>query len=169
MIGQFLSGLDKYVGWLLEAAAFVSSLLVVGLMLFLVLARYVFGWSVVGLLELIMMFGMWLYMLGGLIASRRNEHLVVDFVELQINDQRIKLLHKALVSFITFIICIFFAVLAYRMLAWGMRRPQSSPGMGIPLWLPQASIMLAAVGCCCYTLRDVISSLLGARYLKGGQ
>ena len=100
MIGQFLSGLDKYVGWLLEAAAFVSSLLVVGLMLFLVLARYVFGWSVVGLLELIMMFGMWLYMLGGLIASRRNEHLVVDFVELQINDQRIKLLHKALVSFI---------------------------------------------------------------------
>ncbi|MCT7656448.1 TRAP transporter small permease [Oceanimonas sp. NS1] len=146
-------------GWLLEAAAFTASLLVVGLMLFLVLARYVFGWSVVGLLELIMLFGMWLYMLGALIASRRNEHLVVDFVELQITDYRLKLLHKALISLITFVICLFFVLLAYRMLAWGLRRPQSTPGMGIPLWLPQASIMLAAVGCSCYSLRDLLGPL----------
>ena len=41
MIREFFSGLDRSVGWLLEAAAFVASLLVVGLMLFLVLARYV--------------------------------------------------------------------------------------------------------------------------------
>lgn len=161
MGGRFFSELDRRVGWLLEAAAFTSSLLVVGLMLFLVLARYVFGWSVVGLLELIMLFGMWLYMLGALIASRRNEHLVVDFVELQITDARIKLMHKALVSLITFVICLFFVVLAYRMLAWGLRRPQSTPGMGIPLWLPQASIMLAAVGCSCYSLRDVLKAVAG--------
>ncbi|SEF65835.1 TRAP transporter small permease [Marinobacterium lutimaris] len=167
MIGRLFSGLDNRVGWLLEAAAFLASMLVVGLMLFLVLARYVFGWSVVGLLELIMLFGMWLYMLGGLIASRRNEHLVVDFVELQITDQRFKLMHKALISLITFVICLFFVVLAYRMLAWGMRRPQSTPGMGIPLWLPQASIMLAAVGCSCYALRDFICALSGIKRLKG--
>ncbi|WP_067220663.1 TRAP transporter small permease [Marinomonas gallaica] len=166
MISKFFSGLDKRVGWLLEAAAFVSSLLVVGLMLFLVLARYVFGWSIVGLLELIMLFGMWLYMLGGLIASRRNQHLVVDFIELKISDERMKLMHKALISLITFVICVFFIVLAYRMLAWGVRRPQTSPGMGIPLWLPQASIMLAAVGCTCYALRDFICSVAGARRLK---
>lgn len=161
MNGRFFSGLDRRVGWLLEAAAFTASLLVVGLMLFLVLARYVFGWSVVGLLELIMLFGMWLYMLGALIASRRNEHLVVDFVELQITDYRLKLLHKALISLITFVICLFFVLLAYRMLAWGLRRPQSTPGMGIPLWLPQASIMLAAVGCSCYSLRDLLGAVAG--------
>lgn len=166
----FFSNLDKRVGWLLEAAAFVSSLLVVGLMLFLVLARYVFGWSVVGLLELIMLFGMWLYMLGALIASRRNEHLVVDFVELKITDERMKLMHKALISLITFAICVFFIILSYRMLTWGMRRPQSSPGMGIPLWLPQASIMLAAIGCTCYSLRDLICSVAGvSRLSKEGQ
>ncbi|MBS97687.1 MAG: hypothetical protein CMI01_03295 [Oceanospirillaceae bacterium] len=169
MVSKLFSGLDHRVGWLLEAAAFVASMLVVGLMLFLVLARYVFGWSVVGLLELIMLFGMWLYMLGGLIASRRNEHLVVDFVELQITDHRFQLMHKILISVITFLICVFFVVLAYRMLAWGMRRPQSTPGMGIPLWLPQASIMLAAVGCGCYALRDVICALVGLKRLKGEQ
>lgn len=166
MISRLLCGFDRRVGWVLEAAAFVASVLVVGLMLFLVLARYVFGWSIVGLLELIMVFGMWLYMLGALIASRRNEHLVVDFIELQITDRRIQLLHKALISLITFLICIFFVVLAWRMLAWGMRRPQSTPGMGIPLWLPQASIMVAAVGCTCYSLRDLICALAGIGRLK---
>lgn len=167
MISRLFCGLDRRVGWLLEAAAFIASLLVVGLMLFLVLARYVFGWSIVGLLELIMLFGMWLYMLGALIASRRNEHLVVDFIELQITDQRIQLMHKALISLITFLICLFFVVLAWRMLAWGMRRPQSTPGMGIPLWLPQASIMVAAVGCSCYALRDLICAVAGIGQLKG--
>lgn len=166
MSGNVLSKFDSRVGWVLEAGALIASLAVVGLMLFLVLARYVLGWSVVGLLELIMLFGMWLYMLGGLIASRKNEHLVVDFFEQQISDQRFKVMHKALISFITFLICIFFVVLAYRMLAWGMRRPQSTPGMGIPLWLPQASIMLAAVGCTCYSLRDFISALVGFKTLK---
>ncbi|TPE51251.1 TRAP transporter small permease [Maribrevibacterium harenarium] len=161
MISNFFSALDRRVGWVLEAAAFLSSILVVGLMLFLVLARYVFGWSIVGLLELIMLFGMWLYMLGGLIASRRNEHLVVDFIELQITDARIQRIHKGLIALITFVICIFFVVLAYRMLAWGIRRPQSTPGMGIPLWLPQASIMLAAIGCTCYALRDFIQAFSG--------
>lgn len=161
MIGRLFYALDRRIGWLLEAAAFMSSMLVVGLMLFLVLARYVFGWSVVGLLELIMLFGMWLYMLGALIASRNNEHLVVDFVELQISDRRLKLMHKMLISLITFVICLFFVVLAYRMLAWGLRRPQSTPGMGIPLWLPQASIMLAAVGCSCYSLRDLLCGVTG--------
>ncbi|MDX1265765.1 MAG: TRAP transporter small permease [Oceanisphaera sp.] len=176
MIGRVFYTLDRRIGWLLEAAAFMSSMLVVGLMLFLVLARYVFGWSIVGLLELIMLFGMWLYMLGALIASRHNEHLVVDFVELQISDHRLKLMHKALVSLITFVICLFFVVLAYRMLAWGLKRPQSTPGMGIPLWLPQASIMLAAVGCSCYSLRDLLCAVTGilhsgsgARQLKEGE
>jgi len=168
MIARFFAWLDRRIGWLLEAAAFLSSLLVVGLMLFLVLARYVFGWSVVGVLELIMLFGMWLYMLGGLIASRRNEHLVVDFVELQISNRRLQLLHKALVSLVTFVICLFFVVLAYRMLAWGMRRPQSTPGMGIPLWLPQASIMVAAIGCSCYSLRDLVCAVSGINRLKEG-
>ena len=63
MIVRFFTALDKKIGWVLNAAALISSLMLVGLMLFLVLARYVFGWSIVGLLEVIMLFGMWLYML----------------------------------------------------------------------------------------------------------
>ncbi|MFC6669320.1 TRAP transporter small permease [Marinobacterium aestuariivivens] len=154
MIGHTLSRLDRGLGRLLDAMALVSSLLVVALMLFLVLSRYVFGWSVVGLLELIMLFGMWLYMVGSLIASRKGEHLVVDFLQQQLINERTRALHQTLVAVVTLAICCFFVVLSWRMLQWGMRRPQSTPGLGIPLWLPQASILFASVGCTLYALRD---------------
>ncbi|MCE9663544.1 TRAP transporter small permease [Halomonas sp. M5N1S17] len=152
----FLTGLDRAVGGLLNFIAFAASLLVVGLMIFLILARYVFGWSLVGTLELVMLAGMWLYMTGALIASRKNEHLVVDFLELQIRDSRIRALHKVLVSVIVAVICACFVYWSYRMLSWGLVRPQRTPELAIPLWISQASIMVASVGCFCYALRDVL-------------
>ncbi len=158
-----LTALDRWVGGTLNLIAFVASLLVVGLMLFLILARYVFGWSLVGTLELVMLAGMWLYMVGAMIASRKNEHLVVDFLELQIRDARAQALHKILVSTIVSVICACFMYWAYSMLAWGLVRPQRTPELSLPLWISQASIMVASVGCFCYAVRDV---LVGVQRLR---
>lgn len=159
----FLKALDEKIGWLLNAVAFVASLLVVGLMLFLILARYVFGWSLVGTLELVMLAGMWLYMTGALIASRRREHLVVDFLELQLHDARLKALHKTLVAVIVAVISACFVYWAQRMLAWGVQRPQHTPELSIPLWVSQAAIMVASVGCFAYALRDICQGLTELR------
>lgn len=161
MMVRFFTQLDHKMGWLLNATALISSLLLVGLMLFLVAARYIFGWSIVGLLEMIMVFGMWLYMVGGLIASRKREHLVVDFVQTNIHDAQMRRLHQGLVSLITLLITLFFVYLSYRMLKWGMRRPQHTPGLSIPLWVPQSAILFASVGCALYSLRDLIQCALG--------
>lgn len=163
-MSDVMCALDRWVGRLLNLIVFVASVAVVGLMLFLILARYVFGWSVVGTLELVMLAGMWLYMTGALIASRRNEHLVVDFLELQIRDARLRALHKSLVAFIVTLICACFVFWAYKMLAWGLVRPQRTPALSIPLWISQASIMVASVGCLAYALRDLIG---GLRALSG--
>lgn len=148
--------LGKGVAWLLDAAAFVSSVLVVGLMLLLIAGRYLFGWSIVGLLEVIMMCGMWLYMLGALIASRRKEHLVVDFFAQKFGDGWAREAHKLLVGCVTFAATAFFTLLAWRMLQWSFDHPQTTPGMGIPLWIPQSAILVAAVGSGLYALRDIV-------------
>lgn len=155
----FFSRLDLWVGRLLDLVTFVASLLVVVLMLFLILARYVFGWSLVGTLELVMLAGMWLYMSGAVIASRRNEHLVVDFLELQIRDSRTLGLHKVLVSLIVTGISACFVYWAWSMLSWGLVRPQRTPELSLPLWVSQAAIMVASIGCFCYALRDVIQGI----------
>lgn len=157
---RFFVELDRRIGWILNASVIISSITLVGLMLFLVVARYVFGWSVIGLLEMIMVFGMWLYMIGALIASRKREHLVVDFLHEQIASRRLRLLHRVVVAAVTFVICIFFGYLAYRMLQWGMRRPQHTPGLSLPLWWPQSAIMFASIGCSLYALRDLVLSII---------
>lgn len=148
---------------LLDVIAVMASLAVAGLMAFLVVARYVLGLSVVGLHELIMLAAVALYMVGAVIASRRREHLTVDWIAGAITQPRKKAAHDLLIAALTIIITIFFIVWAYWMFSWGLKRPQTTPAYQIPLWVPQMAIGLAAVGCFCYAVRDFINALLRLR------
>ncbi len=148
---------------LLDAVAIVMSLAVAGLMVFLVVARYLLGLSVVGLHELIMLAAVALYMTGAVIASRKREHLTVDWIAGTITAPRKKAAHDLLIASLTIIITIFFMVWAYWMFSWGLKRPQTTPAYQIPLWVPQMAIGLAAVGCFCYALRDMVDAVLRLR------
>lgn len=145
---------------ILNVLAVLTSIAVVALMFFLVVARYVLGLSIVGLHELIMLGAVALYMTGAVIASRRREHLTVDWIAGAITQPRRKALHELLIAVLTIVITIFFIVWAYYMFAWGLKRPQTTPAYQIPLWVPQMAIGLAAVGCFCYAVRDVVVALL---------
>ncbi|MBY5989907.1 MULTISPECIES: TRAP transporter small permease [Roseovarius] len=142
----------------LNVIGVVSSAAVVGLMFFLVVARYVLGLSVVGLHELIMLAAVALYMVGAVIASRRHEHLTVDWIAGSLKNPRGKAAHDLLIATLTIVVTCFFMVWAYHMFTWGMKRPQSTPAFQIPLWIPQFAIGVAAVGCYAYALRDAIDA-----------
>ncbi|WP_254892380.1 TRAP transporter small permease [Roseovarius sp. A-2] len=148
---------------LLDLVAVISSLVVAGLMAFLVIARYVLGLSIVGLHELIMLAAVALYMTGAVIASRKRDHLTVDWIAGNITEPRRKAMHDLLIATLTIIITIFFIVWAYWMFSWGLKRPQTTPAYQIPLWVPQMAIGLAAIGCFCYAVRDFIGALLKLR------
>ncbi|RMC31628.1 TRAP transporter small permease [Paracoccus alkanivorans] len=143
----------------LDILAMVSTAAVTGLMAFLVLARYVLGLSVVGLHELIMLAAVALYMTGAVIASRKGEHLTVDWIAGNITSPRKKALHDLLIALLTTVITVFFIVWAYFMFSWGIQRPQVTPAYRIPLWVPQLAIGLAALGCFCYGLRDILDAV----------
>lgn len=153
------SFIDRLSGNLVESVVIICSLSILCLMLFLVISRYIFGWSVVGVLELVMIFGIWLYMFGALAASRKNDHLVVDLLPLSLKSETSKAIHGAIVAVITAIICIFFMYWSYKMIMWGMRRPQVTPGLSIPLWVPQSAILVASVGSFIYSARDVVKNI----------
>lgn len=147
----------------LEVLALATTVLVVVLMLFLVMARYVLGLSIVGLHELILMFALQLYMVGALMASRRRDHLTVEFLAQSLRSPAARARHGAAVSVVTAVAAGFFVFWAWKMFAWGIQRPQTTPAYDIPLWVPQASIMVAAVGCFAYALRDLIQHLPNLR------
>nr|WP_320136069.1 TRAP transporter small permease [uncultured Amphritea sp.] len=141
---------------LLILIAVISTLTVAGLMIFIVFSRYVMGWSIIGLHEVILMSAMWLYMSGSMIASRRNEHLTVDLLYQKIKSPFWQVIHFRLVSLITIITCIFFMTWAYKLLGWAIKRPQSTPGLNLPLIIPQAAIIVASVFCFIYGVRDFL-------------
>ncbi len=155
--------LGRGIATALDAVALLASALVTGLMVFLVVARYLLGLSVVGLHELILLFAVQLYMAGALIASRRRTHLTVDWLSQRLTKPRSKAWHDGLIAVLTLTITLFFVAWAYWMLAWGIKRPQTTPAMGIPLWVPQLAIIVGAVGCTAYAARDLLRAFHAIR------
>ncbi|MFV0664842.1 TRAP transporter small permease [Denitromonas sp.] len=153
----FFSTLDHLVASVFNLIAIVSSALLTGLVFFMVIARYVLEWSIVGLDEVALISAMWLYMTGAMIASRRAEHLVVDFLPQQLTSERLLRLHQRVIALIMLATTIFFMYLAWRMFGFATKRPQSTPGLGLPEIIPLSAVMLASVGCFAYALRDLIT------------
>ena len=151
--------IEKTLETVLGAIAIVTSVMVVGLMVFLVVARYLLGLSIVGLHELILLFALQLYMVGALIAAQRRTQVTVDWLSQRFAGGGASEWHNAIVAALTLSATVFFIVWAYWMFSWGIQRPQTTPALGLPLWLPQASILFCAVGCAGFALRDLVLAI----------
>ncbi|MAO90647.1 MAG: hypothetical protein CMM81_03825 [Rhodospirillales bacterium] len=156
---QILEKVDRVIMGIMGLVVIVTNLAVTGFILFLVLARFVLGWSVVGVLEMATLSAIWLYMCGAVIAARNKEHLVVDFLTNSIRSDRVRAFHTLAVSVIMVVLSLFFLSLAQDMVAWSIKRPQTTAALGLPLMLPQSAIVLAAVLCSVYALRDFIHAV----------
>jgi len=155
--------IEKTIAAVLSAIAIIASVMVVGLMIFLVIARYLLGLSIVGLHELILLFTLQLYMVGALIAAQRKSQVTVDWLAQRFAGGGASEWHNAIVAAITLSATVFFIVWAYWMFSWGIQRPQVTPALGLPLWLSQASILFCAVGCAGFALRDLVQAIAGLR------
>jgi len=158
---DLLRKLDAGLIGILNLVVIVTSLAITGLILFLVLARFVLGWSVVGVLELATLSAMWLYMCGAVVEARNRERLVVDFLALSLTNPKSKALHTFAVSMIMVVLSLFFLSLANDMVAWSIKRPQTTAALSIPLIVPQSAIILAAILCAVYAVRDAIVAAAG--------
>jgi TRAP-type C4-dicarboxylate transport system permease small subunit len=155
--------IEKTIEAILSAIAIVTSVMVVGLMVFLVIARYLLGLSIVGLHELILLFALQLYMVGALIAAQRRTQVTVDWLSQRFAGGGVSEWHNAIVAAITLSATMFFVVWGYWMLSWGIQRPQTTPALGLPLWLSQASILFCACGCAGFALRDLVQAITKLR------
>jgi len=157
---SFLSAFDRWLTIGLKTTALLSSALVAILLLALVLVRYVLGGNFLSAHELSLIAAVFLYMIGAVIASRNEGHLTVDILAQSLTGRRAKALQGLVVAAITLIVCGFFLLWTYEMFAWTFKRPQTTPVLRIPLWLPQLAVAIAALGCFAYTLRSLLRALV---------
>lgn len=154
-MAAFFRRLDGAIMWTMSVLVIMTNLAVTILILFLVLARFVLGWSVVGVLELATLSAMWLYMCGAVIAARNRQHLVVDFLSQSLKTDRAKALHEVAVSLIMVVLSLFFIGLARDMVGWSIARPQTTAALSLPLMIPQSAIVLSSGLFLIYALRDL--------------
>lgn len=157
--------IEKTIAAALGAITIIASLMVVGLMVFLVIARYLLGLSIVGLHELILLFAIQVYMVGALIAAQRRSQVTVDWLAQRFAGGGAGAWHNAVVAALTLSATVFFIVWACWMLSWGIERPQTTAALGLPLWLSQASIVFCAFGCAGFALRDLVQAIIKLRKL----
>lgn len=162
-----LAGLGKVAAGVLDTLAAIAMAVVVALMVFLIFARFA-NISVVGIFEIVSLFAMASYMLGAAVASRRHQHLVVDWLNEKLTDPRKRAIQQLVVALCSAVAMAMFAYWSYRMLAWGMKRPQFTPSFGVPMWLPQLSLMVGSVCCLIYALRDAVHSAAAIRNSSKG-
>lgn len=154
-----LNGFGKLAAGVLDTLAAIAMAVVVALMVFLIFARFA-NISIVGIFEIIGLFAMASYMFGAATASRRHQHLVVDWLSEKLVDPRKRAVQQLVVGLCTVLATGLFSYWTYRMLAWGVQRPQFTPSFGIPMWVPQMSLIVGSVGCLIYAVRDTINSLI---------
>ncbi|QNQ64474.1 TRAP transporter small permease subunit (plasmid) [Brucella sp. 6810] len=156
----FLTAADLALAWVLRTIVLITSAVVTLALVGLVISRFLFGYSLVGMHEASLLAAIWLYMAGAVLASRRNEHLVVDFLATSLPSSRAKAMHGLSVAILTLIIASFFSHWIWKMLAWGVMRPQTVPVLDLPLVLAQAPLALAAICAIIYALRDMARAVL---------
>ncbi|OOV86395.1 TRAP transporter small permease [Oceanospirillum linum] len=154
---NFFQAIDNWTARLLHLIVIVASIAVAGLVFFQVISRYVFEWSIIGLDELSLLAAMWLYMAGALIASRRSEHLVVDFLPQKLRSPLLLKIHQRVIALIMLGTTLFFLFLGWKLLKFALRLPQYTEGLDMPQLASQSAILVAAVGCTLYVVRDLIT------------
>lgn len=165
---SFLRTCDRGLDLLLRSLVLLTSAVITLALVILVISRYFFDLSLSGMHETSLFAAMWLYMGGAILASRRGEHLVVDFIATSLKQARARHLHALVIAVATLVVALFFSQWVYSMFAWGLKRPQIIPILNVPLWWAQAPLALMAVCGVLYAMRDIARAVLDLKSLKGG-
>lgn len=148
----------RAIALLFDMVGALTMLAITVLMMALIVARYA-NISVIGIFEIISLFAIYCYMVGAVIASRRGEHLRVDWLETQLKSPRLLAWQALAIAVCSAVTMAIFVYWSYRMMKWGFARPNFTPKFRIPMYVPQTALVIGSLGCLAYALRDILRAL----------
>lgn len=132
-----------------------------------IFSRAVLGTPVFGLEEIMLLAIVWFYMLGAALASRERSHLSADFVKVLSSNPRVWRGAALISTVVSLGVAVMFVVWSWDLFAFGFARSQATPVFGIPWWVSQSSLLVAAVLFVIYLARDLIQEFTGANVSSG--
>lgn len=147
----------KLIEKLMKYILVVTSLILIIVVGATVFIRYVLGKDFFGSDEIITLFAMWLYWLGGAYGSYEASHINADVTNLVIkNDYAKKVIEIIVNAFTTAIagVLMYWSVVYY--LAWNIKSGTATPGLHIPMLASNIAITISFCLMFLYSLYHLI-------------
>ncbi|MFC4350385.1 TRAP transporter small permease [Fodinicurvata halophila] len=125
--------------------------------------RYVFGGSLYGMDELIVIAAFWMYFIGAAYATRYHRHISADIISVYLRGRRIGDLVQLLSSVITLGLSGLFTYWAWEMFSWSLAKGGETPVFGIPNLVLHTSILLGFIFMTLYFAVELIGKLTELR------
>ncbi|WP_339113161.1 TRAP transporter small permease [Thioclava sp. GXIMD2076] len=136
---------------------FVFGLALAGLMFAQVLLRYVFHSPFVGIEEIALLFGVWIYFLGMAYVTRNGEHIHGGILTLVVKTPRTIQAVRMLMTVLSLIAASVFAYYAIRYAMFEIDKNRMSSYMRWPRWLWSSSLIAGFGGMVLYLVLQFIN------------
>jgi TRAP-type C4-dicarboxylate transport system permease small subunit len=145
-----------------------TSIIIVGMICYTIMIRYIFGSDFYGSEELISMLAFWLYFMGAAQGSREKSQISADLLSCYIRNPHLRGAVLLLKDAITCAVCILFTVWALQFVSWALVMNPRSPVFRLPMLIPQAAVglgfILMSLYHVTYFVQDLISFIKGERF-----
>ncbi len=152
---RIASAIAKVVNPIQNWAAFVLMLAVTFLVFIQVILRYVLHYPLMGIEELLLFPTIWLYFLGGAIASRERNHIECRVVTMYLKTPSSLHLANWMKAAISLVVCVWLTYWAYEYLLYAIRVWKESGTLFIPLVFAESAIFIGLLLMSIYTLVEL--------------
>ncbi len=126
-----------------------------------VFMRYILHKDFFGQEEIITVIAMWLYWIGGVYSSYRDDHISADVVSTMLKNYRIKKILRIFVLIVSLVILVIFCKWSVDYVSWSIQEWARSMGLKIPLIYGQGALCVGFFGMTFFTLIQLIKELTG--------
>lgn len=149
----------------------VGIMIIIPLMVFVqVLLRYVFKAPLMGIEELLLFPTIWLYMLGGAMASEKRSHITCGILILYIKTQKGMDIFNIIKAFFASLVSLWLTYWAFWYFAYSLKMWKTSDLLYVPMFFGESAIFIGLLLMTFYSIYELYERGIDFRrnYLKKG-
>ena len=157
----------KMVITILRLILIFSSVSAVLFIVISVFMRYILRSSLFGVEEIILLAAMWLYFIGGVYGSYKDNHITADVLSTYLKSNRAKKIIRIFVRVFCLVISIVFAVWGIIYISWCFKVGGKTVGLHIPLIYARLPLCISFILMCLFNVYHLFNTIMD-REIPGG-
>lgn len=139
----------------------IGIMIIIPIMVFIqVLLRYVFKAPLMGIEELLLFPTIWLYMLGGAMASEKRSHITCGILILYIKTERGMKIFNIIKSFVASLVSLWLTYWAFWYFAYSLRLWKHSDLLYVPMFFGESALFVGLVLMTFYSIYELYERII---------